>query len=200
MRAILCNDFRGVEALSFADASDPRPGPNEVLVDIHAASVSYMDYLMTTGLYQLRPPLPYVPGTDAAGIVLACGDQVTRFRVGDRVCCGNWFGGFAERMVARESSVALLPDNVDFMVGSTVLNTYLTAWYALIERARLQAGETVLVTGARRRRSRLRRDCATDRRAGDRGRRRRRKGGHAPYPCQFPWRSRSHRRLMPGRA
>ena len=60
------------------------------------ASVSYMDYLMTTGLYQLRPPLPYVPGTDAAGIVLACGDQVTRFRVGDRVCCGNWFGGFAE--------------------------------------------------------------------------------------------------------
>lgn len=148
MRAILCSDFRGVEALSFADSTDPRPAPHEVLVDVHAASVSYMDYLMTTGRYQLRPPLPYVPGTDAAGIVLACGGQVTRFKVGDRVCCGNWFGGFAERMVARESSVALLPDNVDFTVGSTVLNTYLTAWYALIERARLQAGETLLVTGA----------------------------------------------------
>jgi NADPH:quinone reductase len=148
MRAILCNDFRGVEALSFADANDPRPAPNEVLVDVHAASVSYMDYLMTTGLYQLRPPLPYVPGTDAAGIVLACGDNVTRFKPGDRVCCGNWFGAFSERMVARESSVALLPDNVDFAVGSTVLNTYLTAYYALIERARLQAGETALVTGA----------------------------------------------------
>jgi NADPH2:quinone reductase len=107
-----------------------------------------MDYLMSCGGYQMRPALPYVPGTDAAGIVLACGEKVTRFRPGDRVSCGNWTGAFAERMVARESSVALLPANVDFTVGSTVMNTYLTAWYALIERARLQAGETVLVTGA----------------------------------------------------
>jgi NADPH2:quinone reductase len=96
----------------------------------------------------MRPALPYVPGTDAAGVVLACGDRVTRFRPGDRVSCGNWFGAFAERMVARESSVALLPLNVDFTVGSTILHTYLTAWYALIERARIQSGETVLVTGA----------------------------------------------------
>jgi NADPH2:quinone reductase len=107
-----------------------------------------MDYLMSCGGYQMRPDLPYVPGTDAAGIVLACGDQVTRFRPGDRVSCGNWFGAFAERMIAKESSVALLPANVDFIVGSTVMHTYLTAWYALLERARLQAGETVLVTGA----------------------------------------------------
>jgi len=148
MRAILCSDFKGIEALNFAEAPDPRPGPNEVLVDVHAASVSYMDYLMTTGGYQLRPPLPYVPGTDAAGVIVACGEKVTRFKVGDRVCCSNWFGAFAERMAARESSVALLPDGVDFAVGSTVLNSYLTAYYALIERARLQAGETMLVTGA----------------------------------------------------
>src|SRR6185369_560533 len=127
---------------------EPRPAANEVLVDVHAASVSYMDYLMSCGGYQMRPALPYVPGTDAARIVLACGDRVTRFRPGDRVSCGNWFGAFAERMVAKESSVAILPANVDFTVGSTVMHTYLTAWYALIERARLQAGETVLVTGA----------------------------------------------------
>jgi NADPH2:quinone reductase len=107
-----------------------------------------MDYLMSCGGYQMRPALPYVPGTDAAGIVLACGDRVTRFRPGDRVSCGGWFGAFAERMVAKESSVAMLPANVDFTVGSTVMHTYLTAWYALIERARLQAGETVLLTGA----------------------------------------------------
>ena len=134
--------------MNFTEVAEPRPAANEVLVDVHAASVSYMDYLMSCGGYQMRPALPYVPGTDAAGIVLACGDQVTRFRPGDRVSCGNWLGGFAERMVAKESSVALLPVNVDFTVGSTVLHTYLTAWYALIERARLQAGETVLVTGA----------------------------------------------------
>jgi NADPH2:quinone reductase len=107
-----------------------------------------MDYLMTCGGYQMRPALPYVPGTDAAGVVAACGDRVTRFRPGDRVSCMSWFGGFAERMVASEATTAPLPANVDFAVGSTVLNSYLTAWYALVERARLQAGETVLVTGA----------------------------------------------------
>ena len=148
MRAILCKAFKGIEALEFAEVDEPRPAANEVLVDVHAASVSYMDYLMSCGGYQMRPALPYVPGTDAAGVVLARGEGVTRFRPGDRVSCGNWFGAFAERMVARESSVALLPANVDFTVGSTILHTYLTAWYALIERARLQAGETVLVTGA----------------------------------------------------
>ena len=148
MRAILCNAFEGITALSLGDIAEPRPAANEVLIDVHAASVSYMDYLMTCGGYQMRPALPYVPGTDAAGIVVACGDRVTRFRPGDRVCCGNWFGGFAERMVARDSSTALLPANVDFAAGSTLQQAYLTAWYALVERARLQAGETVLVTGA----------------------------------------------------
>lgn len=148
MRAVLCKAFEGIRALSLGEAADPRPGADEVLVDVRAASVSYMDYLMTTGLYQMRPALPYVPGTDAAGVVVACGERVTRFRPGDRVSCESWFGGFAERMVAPEAMTVRLPANVDFAVGSTVLNSYLTAWYALVERARLQAGETVLVTGA----------------------------------------------------
>ena len=103
MRAVLCNAFDGIEALSLAEAEEPRPAADEVLVDVHAASVSYMDYLMICGGYQMRPALPYVPGTDAAGVVVACGDQVTRFRPGDRVSCENWFGGFAERMVAKET-------------------------------------------------------------------------------------------------
>ncbi len=148
MRAVLCNAFEGIKALSLADAAEPHPAAYEILIDVHAASVSYMDYLMTCGGYQMRPALPYVPGTDAAGVVAACGDRVTRFRPGDRVSCMSWFGGFAERMVANEATTAPLPANVDFTVGSTVLNSYLTAWYALVERARLQAGETVLVTGA----------------------------------------------------
>src|SRR5215471_18502455 len=148
MRAVLCNAFEGIKALDLADAAEPRLGADEVLIDVHAASVSYMDYLMTCGGYQLRPALPYVPGTDAAGVVVACGERVTRFRPGDRVSCESWFGGFAERMVVKESSTVLLPANVDFIAGSTILQAYLTAWYALIERARLQAGETVLVTGA----------------------------------------------------
>ena len=148
MRAILCNDFKGIEALSLAEAAEPRPAPDEILIDVHATSVSYMDYLMTCGGYQMRPALPYVPGTDAAGVVVACGEQVTRFRPGDRVSCEGWFGGFAERMVAKESWSVPLPANVDFISGSAILQAYLTAWYALIERARLEGDETVLVTGA----------------------------------------------------
>ena len=145
---MLCKSFDGIKALTVGEAPEPHPAPDEVLVDVHAASVSYMDYLMICGGYQMRPSLPYVPGTDAAGVVAACGEKVKRFRPGDRVACENWFGGFAERMTAKASKTARLPDNTDFIVGSTLLHIYLTAWYALVDRARLQAGETVLITGA----------------------------------------------------
>ena len=148
MRAVLCERFEGIDALRIGEAAEPAPAEDEVLIEVHAASVSYMDYLMTCGGYQLRPTLPYVPGTDAAGVVVAVGDSVERFRRGDRIACGNWFGGFAERMVAKASKSAHIPDNVDFVVGSTVLHAYVTAWYALAERARLQPGESVLITGA----------------------------------------------------
>ena len=148
MRAILCNAFDGVKALTFGEAPEPSPRPNEVLVEVHAASVSYMDYLMACGAYQMRPQLPYVPGTDAAGIVVAVGDDVDRFRPGDRVACEGWHGAFAERMAAKASKTALLPDSVDFIAGSTLLHMYLTAYYALVIRAQVKPGETVLVTGA----------------------------------------------------
>jgi NADPH:quinone reductase len=148
MRAVLCNAFDGIAALSLGEADEPRPAADEVLIDVHAASVSYMDYLMICGGYQMRPHLPYAPGTDAAGVVIACGEGVDRVRPGDRVSCANWFGGFAERMVAKAWKTARLPDNVHFEAGSTIQHVYLTAWYALVDRARLKAGETVLVTGA----------------------------------------------------
>jgi NADPH:quinone reductase-like Zn-dependent oxidoreductase len=132
MRGVLCSAFDGIKALTIGEAEEPRPGADEVLIDVHAASVSYMDYLMASGGYQMRPPLPYVPGTDAAGIVVAVGEQVDRFRPGDRVACEGWCGAFAERMTAKASITAHLPDSVDFITGSTLLHMYLTAHYALI--------------------------------------------------------------------
>jgi NADPH:quinone reductase len=148
LRAVLCNAFDGVKALTLGEVPEPRPRANEVLVDVHAASVSYMDYLMASGGYQMRPSLPYVPGTDAAGVVVAVGEKVDRFQPGDRVACEGWHGAFAERMTAKASITALLPDNVDFIAGSTLLHMYLTAHYALINRAQVRPGETVLITGA----------------------------------------------------
>lgn len=148
MRAVLCHGFDGIGSLRLGETSEPTPAADEVLIDVHAASVSYMDYLMVSGGYQLRPPLPYVPGTDAAGVVVAAGDNVTRLRVGDRVACASWYGGYADRMVAKALRAARLPDNLDFAAGSTVLHIYLTAWYALIDRAQTRPKEIVLVTGA----------------------------------------------------
>jgi NADPH:quinone reductase len=148
LRAVLCNAFEGVEALTFGEAPEPRPQADEVLIDVHAASVSYMDYLMVCGNYQMRPALPYAPGTDAAGIVVAVGEKVDRFRPGDRVACEGWFGAFAEQMTARANRTAFLPESVNFIAGSTLLHIYLTAYCALISRAQVRPSETVLITGA----------------------------------------------------
>jgi len=148
VRAVTCNTFDGPDSLVLSDVPAPRPGRGEILVDVHAASVSFMDCLLVSGKYQLRPPTPFVPGTDAAGVVAALGDGVTRFRLGDRVACGNWFGAYADQMVVPEHGAALLPDKVDFITGSAVRYSYGTAYYALVVRAQLKPGECLFVTGA----------------------------------------------------
>lgn len=148
MRAVICRSFNGIDALEFGELADPVPGPGQVLVDVHAAALSFMDTLIVAGRYQMKPTLPFVPGSDAAGVVLAVGDGVRSVRVGDRVACSHWHGGMAERMTAPELSVVKLPDSVGFEIGSTVRYAYGTARYALETRAQLCAGETVFVSGA----------------------------------------------------
>jgi NADPH2:quinone reductase len=148
MRAVICKSFDGIENLAVDELPDPVAGPGQVLVDVHAAALSFMDTLIVAGRYQMKPALPFVPGSDAAGVVLAIGDGVRSVRVGDRVACSDWHGGMAERMVAPERSVLKLPDNVGFELGATVRYAYGTARYALVTRAELRAGETVFVSGA----------------------------------------------------
>ena len=148
MRAVVCSSFEGIDALRLGELDDPVVGPGQVLVEVHAAALSFMDTLMVAGRYQMKPALPFVPGSDAAGVVLAVGDGVDTLRVGDRVACSHWHGGMAERMAAPQASVVKLPDDVGFEVGATVRYAYGTAHYALVNRARLVAGETVFVSGA----------------------------------------------------
>ncbi|MFC7698157.1 NADPH:quinone oxidoreductase family protein [Bradyrhizobium sp. GCM10028915] len=148
MRAILCSSFTGPADLRLGDIDEPKPAREEILIDVHAASVSFMDQLVVSGLYQMRPPTPFVPGTEASGVVVAVGDKVTGFAPGDRVACSAWTGGYAERMIAKESKTVRLPDGVAFEAAATVLHNYGTAYYALVERARAQRGETLYVTGA----------------------------------------------------
>ena len=148
MRAVVCSSFDGIDALELGELAGPVPGPGQVLVDVHATALSFMDTLMVAGRYQMKPALPFVPGSDAAGVVLAIGDGVERVRVGDRVACSHWYGGMAERMVAPERGVVKLPESVGFEIGSTVRYAYGTAHYALVARAQLRPGETVFVSGA----------------------------------------------------
>ncbi|MGY4372082.1 NADPH2:quinone reductase [Bradyrhizobium sp. LB1.3] len=148
MRAVLCSSFTGPGDLRLGEIDEPKPAADEILIDVHAASVSFMDQLLVSGLYQMRPPTPFVPGTEASGVVVAVGDKVTTFVPGDRVACSAWTGGYAERMTAKDSKSVLLPDGVAFEVAATVLHNYGTAYYALVEPARAQRGETVFITGA----------------------------------------------------
>lgn len=148
MKAVLCTDFVGPEGLEIGEADEPVPAADEILFDVHAASVSYMDYLIISGGYQMRPETPFVPGTEAAGIVADVGSAVTRFKPGDRVAWCGWTGGFGERAVGKEWRSAILPDEVEFAPASTVIHNYGTAYYALVLRAQLKAGETIFVTGA----------------------------------------------------
>lgn len=148
MRAVLCTSFTGPADLRLSEIDEPKPAGDEILIDVHAASVSFMDQLVVSGLYHMRPPTPFVPGTEASGVVIAVGDKVTTFAPGDRVACSSWTGGYAERMIAKESKSVRLPDSVAFETAATVLHNYGTAYYALVERARAQTGETLFVTGA----------------------------------------------------
>ena len=148
MRAVICSAFTGPDDLRIGEIDAPKPASNEILVDVHAASVCFMDQLLVSGLCQMRPPTPFVPGTEAAGIVVAVGEKVTRFRPGDRVACSSWTGGYAEQMTAKESSSVQLPAGVTFETAATVWHNYGTAYYALVEGARAQAGETIFVSGA----------------------------------------------------
>lgn len=148
MRAVLCSTFTGPGDLRIGEIDQPKPAGDEILIDVHAASVSFMDQLLVSGLYQMRPSTPFVPGTEASGVVVTVGEKVTKFAPGDRVACSSWTGGYAERMIAKESKSVRLPDDVAFETAATVLHNYGTAYYALVERARAQRGETAFVTGA----------------------------------------------------
>ncbi len=148
MRAIRCHELVGPQGLRVDEVPEPAPGPGEVLIDVRAAGVNFPDVLLTYGKYQFKPMVPFVPGGEAAGIVRAVGSGVTSVAPGDRVAATLIYGAFAERIVVPEAAAVKLPDAVSFEVGAATLLTYLTTAHALIDRAALQEGETLLVLGA----------------------------------------------------
>ena len=148
MRAVLCHAWGEVEDLRLGDAPPPIPADGEVVLAVRAAGINYADALMVAGRYQTKPPLPFSPGLEAAGIVTACGDGVTRFRPGDRVMAILAHGGLAELAVAPEAETFPIPDRMSFEEAGAFPIAYISSHVALRWQARLEAGETLLVLGA----------------------------------------------------
>jgi NADPH2:quinone reductase len=148
MKAIVCHTLTGPQDVKLElQWPEPKPGRGEVLVDVKAAALNFPDVLMTRGLYQERPPLPFVPGLEFAGVVAEVGDGVAQLQPGDRVV-GYSGQAVAERVVARQESVMPMPRTLDFVAASGISLTYFTSYHALRQRAQLQPGETLLVLGA----------------------------------------------------
>ncbi|HEY1558445.1 MAG TPA: NADPH:quinone oxidoreductase family protein [Kofleriaceae bacterium] len=148
MRAVRVHDMSGPSGLRIDDISEPDVRAGQVLVDVRAAGVNFPDILLSRGQYQFKPTPPFSPGGELAGVVTAVGSGVTRVAVGDRVAATLLYGAFAERVVVPELTVVKLPDAVSFEVGAATLLTYLTTYHALVDRAALASGESLLVLGA----------------------------------------------------
>jgi len=148
MRAVICRAWGEVDGLEIGDVETPQPGPDEVLIDVRATAVNYADALMVAGRYQTRPPLPFSPGLETAGVVAAVGDGVTRFAPGDRVMAILAHGGLAERAVAPEAETFAIPEGMRFEEAGAFPIAYISSDVALRWQGRLEAGETLLVLGA----------------------------------------------------
>jgi NADPH2:quinone reductase len=148
MKALLSKAPGGPDTLVLEEIPDPQPGPGQARVAIRACGVNFPDALIIEDKYQLRPPRPFSPGAEMAGVVDAVGDGVTHVKHGDRVIAFTAFGGMAEKIVADAARLLPMPEGMDFDVAASFVMTYATSHHALKDRAKLQPGETLLVLGA----------------------------------------------------
>lgn len=148
MKALLSHEPGGPETLRIEEISDPQPGPGELLVRVRACSINYPDVLIIEDKYQLKPPRPFAPGSEIAGEVIAAGEGVEGWCPGGRLIAAVGFGGLAEKLVVPADRAIPLPPERSFVEGSALLLTYATAIHALVDRGRVEAGQTLLVLGA----------------------------------------------------
>ncbi|HMC48152.1 MAG TPA: NADPH:quinone oxidoreductase family protein, partial [Caballeronia sp.] len=148
MRAIRCNQYGPPESLVLETLPDLQPGPGQVVIDVRAASVNFPDVLVIQNKYQMKPELPFTPGSEFAGVVRAVGPDVKRLKPGMRVAAYTAQGAFAEQARASEAACMPLPDDIDFASAAAITLAYGTSHHAVVDRGALKAGETMLVLGA----------------------------------------------------
>jgi NADPH2:quinone reductase len=148
LKALIVHEHGPLDNLKLEEAADPVPGPGQVLIDVHAASVNFPDLLVIAGTYQILPPLPFSPGKDMAGVVAAVGPGVTAVQPGDRVAAQNEYGAYAQKCVVPQHNCYPMPESMSFDDAAAMGIAYPTAHFSLVERGRYQPGETVLINGA----------------------------------------------------
>lgn len=148
MKAVLCKAFGPAESLVLEEVASPVAKKNEILLDVHAAAVNFPDTLIIEGKYQFKPPFPFSPGGEAAGVVSAVGEKISHLKIGDRVMALTGWGSFAEQVAVPGYNVLPIPPAMDFNTAAGFSMTYGTSMHALKQRGNLQPGETLLVLGA----------------------------------------------------
>jgi NADPH:quinone reductase len=148
MRALLCREFGPADKLVVEEVADPVAGEKDAVVRVHAAAVNFPDTLIIENRYQFKPPLPFSPGGECAGVVESVGAKVRHLRPGQRVIAITLHGAFAEKVRCDARMLVPMPDEMDFVTGAATVMTYGTSYHALVDRAALQKGETLLVLGA----------------------------------------------------
>lgn len=148
MRAALIKELSGPDAIAVTEVDDPVAGKGQVVIDVAAAGVNFPDLLMTRGLYQFKPPMPFSAGGEVAGTVAAVGEGVDGFEVGERVMALSYYGGFASKLAIGARQLLRVPEGMELDVAASFAFTYATSYHALVDRAQLQAGERLLVLGA----------------------------------------------------
>lgn len=148
MRALLSKSVGGPDTLVIEDIAEPTPGPGQVLIQVKAVGINFPDTLIIEDKYQFKPERPFAPGAEVAGVVTAVGEGVDTVAEGDRVIAVPGWGGLVERIAVPAASVIKMPEAMSFEEGAAMVMTYGTSYYALKDRARLKAGETLLVLGA----------------------------------------------------
>lgn len=148
MRALVCPEIGAFDRLAPGALPEPEPGPDQIVMDVRVAGVNFADLLVIQDLYQFKATPPFAPGMEAAGVVSGVGANVTEFAIGDRVSAVGYSGAFAERWAVDATNVMAIPDDIGFDVAAAMTIAYGTSYHALVQRAGIAEGETLLVLGA----------------------------------------------------
>jgi NADPH2:quinone reductase len=148
MRVVVCNSFAPLDHLVIEERPSTPLSAGQVRIEVRAAGVNFVDALIVQGLYQIKPPLPFTPGGESVGLITEIADDVSERSVGQRVLVTSGAGAFATEMVVSARNTLVMPDSLSDGQAATFMQSYGTAWFALVERARMQAGQWLLVLGA----------------------------------------------------